>query len=58
MENYVWVDGSKKPTDVTKNYILDYGHGIYIPAIWDSGMWMTNDLHPLKNPIRWTTKGE
>ena len=52
MENYVWVDGSKKPTDVTKEYIICYGN-FYMPAIWDSGMWMTHDLHPLKKPDRW-----
>ena len=48
-----WISGEKHPTDVTKDYLLEYEDGSYIVAIWDSGMWMSKDLHPLKEPQKW-----
>ena len=48
-----WISGEKHPTDVTKDYLLKYEDGSHIVAMWDSGMWMSKDLHPLKNPKKW-----
>ena len=48
-----WINGEKHPTDVTKDYLLEYEDGSYIVAIWDSSMWMSKDLHPLKDPKKW-----
>lgn len=58
-----WISVEKHPDDVTKDYLLEYEDGSHIVAIWDSGMWMSKNLHPLKEPIRWmsipqTEKGE
>lgn len=48
-----WISGEKHPTDVTKNYLLEYEDGSYIVAMWDSSMWISKDLHPLKDPKKW-----
>ena len=48
-----WINGEKHPTDVTKDYLLEYEDGSYIVAMWDSSMWMSKDLHPLKDPKKW-----
>lgn len=48
-----WISGESHPTDVTKDYLLEYEDGSHIVAMWDSGMWMSKDLHPLKNPKKW-----
>lgn len=48
-----WSSIEKHPDDVTKDYLLEYEDGSHIVAIWDSGMWMSKNLHPLKEPIRW-----
>ena len=45
--------GEKHPADVTKDYLLEYEDGSYIVAMWDSSMWMSKDLHPLKDPKKW-----
>ncbi len=42
-----------KKTDITKDYLLEYENGSYIVAMWDSSMWMSKDLHPLKDPKKW-----
>lgn len=47
-----WRDGNEKPQDIYCDYLLDYGEH-YRAAMYDSGMWMSYDLHPLKQPIRW-----
>ena len=49
----LWISGESHPTDVTKDYLLEYEDGSHIVAMWDSGMWMSKDLHPLKNPKKW-----
>ena len=48
-----WISGENHPTDVTKDYLLEYEDGSYIVAMWDSSMWMSKDLHPLKDPKKW-----
>ena len=48
-----WISGEKHPADVTKDYLLEYEDGSYIVAMWDSSMWISKDLHPLKDPKKW-----
>lgn len=48
-----WISVEEHPTDVTKDYLLEYEDGSHIVAMWDSGMWMSKNLHPLKEPTRW-----
>ena len=48
-----WISVEEHPDDVIEDYLLEYEDGSHIVAMWDSGMWVSKNLHPLKEPTHW-----